>query len=211
MLIALGLGNPGKEYDGTRHNVGKEVVAGLIAERHLRLSAGLGYYRFARDPARELVLAVSTIYVNTSGHAARGVLDHFGAPVESLLVVCDDFALPLGAIRMRKQGSYGGHNGLASIIYDLSSESFPRLRIGVGPLPEGADAAEFVLSRFSADEVPPIEEAKGLARQALLAAADAGLDRAMTTYNRVPDRDSDAEGIDVDGDPDGPGEEKRWK
>jgi len=210
VLIALGLGNPGDEYVGCRHNVGKEIVGALIAESGLRISPGRGHYEFARDPARELVLAIPTTYVNTSGHAARGVLEQFGAPIESLLVVCDDFALPLGAIRMRTHGSYGGHNGLASIIYDLGSQDFPRLRIGVGPLPEGADAADFVLSHFYADQVPVVEEAKGLAREAILAAADLGFDRAMTRYNRSgPGQGPEA--LDRDGDPGGPGEEERWK
>ena len=210
MFIALGLGNPGVKYDGTRHNVGKEVVGALIAERRLRLSAGRGCYQFARDPAGELVLAIPTTYVNTSGQAAREALEHFGAPVESLLVVCDDFALPLGAIRMRKQGSYGGHNGLASIIYDLGSQDFPRLRIGVGPLPDGVDAADFVLSRFGADEIPVVEEAKALAREAVLVAAEMGLDRAMTRYNRS----EHGQGPDApasDGDPDEPRGGERWK
>jgi len=210
VFIALGLGNPGVKYDGTRHNVGKEVVGALIAERRLRLSAGRGCYQFARDPAGELVLAIPTTYVNTSGQAAREALEHFGAPVESLLVVCDDFSLPLGAIRMRKHGSYGGHNGLASIIYDLGSQDFPRLRIGVGPLPEGVDAADFVLSRFNADQLPAVEEAMGLAREAVLAAADTGLDRAMTRYNRNG-RDPGPEAIDQDGDRSGQDEDERWK
>lgn len=183
MLVVLGLGNPGNAYRGTRHNVGKEVVRSLVEELGLRARPGRGDYNYAKDPSRDLLLVVPTTYMNTSGRAAGQVLEHFGAAVADLLAVCDDFALPLGSLRIRKQGSDGGHNGLASIIGDLGSQDFPRLRVGIGPLPAGAVWSDFVLSRFEPSEEPPVAEALSAAREAVLAIAAVGVERAQNLYN----------------------------
>ena len=184
MLVALGLGNPEVRYEGTRHNLGKEVVCSLIERLRLRAMPGRGDYRYAQEPSKELVLVVPTTYVNLSGRAAVRALDEFGAGIDDLLVVCDDFSLPLGTLRLRPQGSDGGHNGLASIIYDLGSEAFGRLRIGIGPLPEGCEAADFVLGRFSAPEAAALEKARVLACEAVLTVAGEGMEAAMNAYNR---------------------------
>jgi PTH1 family peptidyl-tRNA hydrolase len=198
VLVALGLGNPGQVYEGTRHNVGKEVVLSLIEELGLRAKPGKGCYSYASDPSRDLVLVIPTTYMNASGQAAKQALEHLGAATQDLLVVCDDFALPAGMIRIRKQGGYGGHNGLASIIYDLNSEVFPRLRIGVGPVPGAVSPVDFVLSRFETADEPPLQRSRAEAREALLVIAASGLDRAMNAYNRkaedshpdsIPDED----------------------
>jgi PTH1 family peptidyl-tRNA hydrolase len=188
LLVAFGLGNPGDRYDGTRHNLGKEVIRTLIDELHLAAKSGRGSYRYADDRSRDLSLVVPTTYVNTSGICARQVIEHFGIALEEFLVVCDDFSLPLGTIRIRKKGSDGGHNGLASIIYRLGSEGFARLRLGVGPLPQGMEAADFVLSRFGPADDATVRTLKQSAREALLAIADGGIDSAMNTYNRRIDQ-----------------------
>ena len=187
MVVAFGLGNPGDRYDHTRHNVGKEVIADLIRRLGLSLKPGKGEFAYARDPARDLVLVLPTTYVNLSGVSAAGALDFFRADRESLLVVCDDFNLPLGAIRIRKRGSDGGHNGLGSIIYQLASMEFPRLRLGVGPVPPDTDPADFVLSRFTGGEEAHVEQLKNEAADALIAIATSGLEHAMNTYNRKVD------------------------
>lgn len=184
--MVLGLGNPGGQYDGTRHNVGKEVVSALAEGLRLRALPGRGEFTWARDPSRDLVLVAPTTYVNTTGRAVRQALEQFGARIEDLLIVCDDFALPLGAVRLRKRGSDGGHNGLASVIYEIQSEDFARLRVGIGPLPEGADSAEFVLSPFGPGEREAVVGAKALARQAVMTVLQGGMDRAMNTYNVRP-------------------------
>jgi PTH1 family peptidyl-tRNA hydrolase len=186
VLVVLGLGNPGAEYDGTRHNVGKEVVGSLTAGLRLRALPGRGEFTWARDPSRDLVLVVPTTYVNTTGRAVRQALEQFGARTGDLLIVCDDFALPLGSVRLRKRGSDGGHNGLASVIYEIQSGDFARLRVGTGPLPPGADSSEFVLSPFGPGEREVVAEAVALARQAVMAVLQGGMDRAMNTYNVKP-------------------------
>jgi len=187
VLVALGLGNPEDQYEGTRHNVGKEVVGALTRRLRLRASPGKGDYRHAEAASKDLVLVVPTTYVNLSGRAARQVLAELGAGPGDLLVVCDDFSLPIGSLRLRPRGSDGGHNGLASIIYELGSDAFARLRIGIGPLPEGCVTRDFVLGRFSAAEEAVIEKVRVTACEAVLAVARDGLDRAMNVYNKRPD------------------------
>lgn len=182
----MGLGNPGAEYDGTRHNVGKEVVGSLAASLRLKALPGRGDFTWARDRSRDLVLVVPTTYVNTTGRAVCQALQEFGAGTGDLLVVCDDFALPLGVLRLRARGSDGGHNGLASVIYEIGSEEFARLRVGTGPLPAGADSAEFVLSSFRPADLEAVAAAKAAARQAIMAVLAMGIDRAMNTTNARP-------------------------
>jgi PTH1 family peptidyl-tRNA hydrolase len=187
LLVVFGLGNPGDRYDHTRHNVGTEVITGLIRKLGLPIKAGRGEFVYARDPALDLGLVVPTTYVNLSGLSASEALGFFGVDRRSLLAVCDDFSLPLGAVRIRKKGSDGGHNGLASIIYQVASQDFPRLRIGIGPVPPDTDPADFVLSRFRDDERAVVERLKQEAADALLAVAASGLEHAMNIYNRRVD------------------------
>jgi len=183
-LVAFGLGNPGDRYEGTRHNVGKEVIGGLAGQLGLELLAGRGDFYSAHDPEKDLHFIVPTTFVNASGKAASQVLESLGARPEQLLVVCDDFNLPFGTLRIRKRGSEGGHNGLSSVIYQLGTQDFPRLRIGVGPLPEETDWADFALARFTGDEKENVRTVKEEAGRAVLHIAASGLDAAMNTYNR---------------------------
>jgi PTH1 family peptidyl-tRNA hydrolase len=183
LLVVFGLGNPGDRYSHTRHNLGKDVVSALARKLGLRVAAGSGEFFHCEDPQRDLCLVIPATYVNTSGVSACQALEAFGAVPGDLLAVCDDFSLPLGTIRIRKSGSDGGHNGLASIIYQLGTQDFPRLRLGVGPLPPGVDAADFVLSRFERDDEDLVEKVKETACEAVLAVGEDGIDRAMNTYN----------------------------
>jgi PTH1 family peptidyl-tRNA hydrolase len=184
LAAVLGLGNPGDQYSGTRHNIGKNTVIGLIEKLGLPLEPGRGEFVFARDPERDLFLALNTTYINLSGISAVDILERFEVGPEDLLVVCDDFYLPFGTLRIRRSGGDGGHNGLNSIIASLGTEDFPRLRIGVGPLPEGVDAGDFVLSEFPRPEEEHLGEIMEAAGEALLAVFADGLDRAMSVHNR---------------------------
>lgn len=184
MLVALGLGNPDGRYRATRHNLGKEIISELAAKLHVTLIAGKGDFHFGLDETRDVCLAVSTTYMNVSGASARQIVEQMGIGPEGLLVVCDDFNLPLGALRIRKRGSDGGHNGLASVIYQLGTEDFPRLRLGIGPVPAGLDPADFVLSEFAREEDDAVNRLRDIAAEALLAIAADGIDNAMNTFNR---------------------------
>lgn len=184
MKIVVGLGNPGKQYEDTRHNVGW-MVLDRLAER-----AGWTGHARARDAAAtvhgrynglDLVLVKPTTYMNLSGVAVRKVLARQRAPLDEMLVVVDDFDLPLGRLRMREQGSAGTHNGLRSIIGELGSQSFARLRVGIGQ-PSRA-AKDHVLSRFTDAERRTLDEVLDAAADAVEDWAREGPARAANRWN----------------------------
>ncbi len=184
MLVAFGLGNPGDQYSNTRHNLGRQAVVELARRLKKDFLPGRGHFLFCRDEDHNLRLVISTEFMNLSGTVAVEIIEVFGIEIQDLLVVCDDFNLPLGTIRLRKSGGDGGHNGLASIIYHLGSEGFPRLRLGIGELPQDADPSEFVLSDFSPHEIELVNEVKKRAGEAILSTAINGIEQAMNIYNR---------------------------
>ncbi len=144
--LIVGLGNPGLRYKDTRHNIGFDVIDIMIPDASFRKEK-----KFLYVHSGDVYLIKPTTYMNLSGSAVLSALSKFGCEVSRIMIVCDDFSLPLGKIRFRLKGSSGGHNGLESIIEKVGPE-FPRLRIGVGPLPERIDPSEFVLGRFRDDE-----------------------------------------------------------
>lgn len=185
MKIVVGIGNPGEEYAGTRHNVGFDVVDRVAArnrvalERDRRLDA-----RVARTQigGRDVVLVEPLSYVNLSGQAVARVARERGVEPRDVLVVADDYNLPLGALRLREQGSAGGHNGLRSVIACLGTDVFPRLRVGIGDAPP-AGAVDFVLSRFRPSERPVIEEGIERATDCVETWAAQGPAAAMNRFN----------------------------
>ena len=185
MKIIAGLGNPGRKYEGTRHNVGFVVLAKLAA----KCGDGSVKARFRGEVmegrvGQEKVLLLSPLtYMNLSGESIREAKDFYKAEVEDILVVCDDFSLPLGKIRMRPKGSSGGQKGLANTIKHLSSEEFPRLRLGIGPPPENWEVADYVLSKFSKEEQTDIEHATDRAANAAMDWVLHGMDECMNRYN----------------------------
>jgi PTH1 family peptidyl-tRNA hydrolase len=187
MLLIVGLGNPGSEYDGTRHNVGFAVVGELAAALRLGLRS-TGYCRSAtgRRMGTEIVLAQPLTYMNNSGEAVRSLLAEHGIPPGGMIVCCDDLHLPLGAVRLRKKGSDGGHNGLRSIIRETGTDEFPRLRCGIrgatAPAPGDATAG-YVLSPFESGELAGVRAMVSGAAEAVLAAVRDGIDRAMNVVN----------------------------
>jgi PTH1 family peptidyl-tRNA hydrolase len=184
MKIVVGLGNPGKQYEQTRHNVGW-MVLDRLADR-----AGWTGHARARDAAAtvhgrydglDLMLAKPTTYMNLSGVAVRKELARQRAPLEDMLVVVDDFDLPLGKLRMREQGSAGTHNGLRSIIGELGSQKFARLRVGIGA--PGHAAKDHVLSRFTDAERKVLDDVLDAAADAVEDWAREGPARAANRWN----------------------------
>jgi PTH1 family peptidyl-tRNA hydrolase len=182
--IVVGLGNPGPRYARTRHNVGWMVVD-RIADR-----AGWGGKGKSRDASSvvwgryeglDLELVKPLTFMNESGAAVRKVLAREHAPMEDLLVVADDFALPFGRLRIRAAGSAGGHNGLRSIIGELGNQAFARLRVGIGD--PGADAVDHVLATFSAEERRGLDEIIDAAADAVEAWARDGATKAANAWN----------------------------
>lgn len=192
MKIVVGLGNPGAQYEKTRHNVGW-MVLDRLADR-----AGWGGKGRTRDASAmvkgryrglDLVMVKPLTFMNESGLAVRKVLAREHAPLVEMLVVCDDFALPFGKLRFREGGSAGGHNGLRSIIEELGNEQFSRLRVGIGE--PGDDAIDHVLSQFGRSEKARLSELLDAAADAVEAWARDGTNKAANHFNAFELRPSD--------------------
>ncbi len=186
MKLIVGLGNPGREYADTRHNVGFWAVD-LLAERHgLRFNQKRARSQVASGEllGARMTLAKPMTYMNLSGEAVRQLLQELGVRPEELLVIYDDVDLPLGKLRLRRSGSPGTHNGMRNIVLCLGTESFPRLRIGIGQPPEGVDVSDYVLSPFPRDQLEQAHESVARAADAVECLLEHGWTRAMTEYNR---------------------------
>ena len=184
MKLIVGLGNPGRRYQGTRHNIGARVIDTLARRHHVALReegwADVG--ALTLDGARVLLARPQT-YVNVSGTAVADLRRRHRLPLENLLVAFDDLDLPVGQIRLRAKGGHGGHNGMRSIIEALGSEEFARLRVGIARPPEGVDPADYVLSRFSKEEQAQLDEAVERAADAVEAFVRRGIEAAMSASN----------------------------
>ncbi|HTI52220.1 MAG TPA: aminoacyl-tRNA hydrolase [Planctomycetaceae bacterium] len=195
MKLLVGLGNPGKKYDGTRHNVGFEVLTEM-AHRHgasrpkTKFEAELAEVMVAGE---RLLLVAPQTFMNLSGRSVRQVLDFFQLTPADVLVTCDDINLPLGRLRLRKSGSAGGQKGLANILQHLGTEDVPRLRIGVDTPPGGRDAADYVLDRFSKAERAIMDKAVLLAADAVETWLELGISAAMNRYNAPNDKPEQGE------------------
>lgn len=191
MFIIAGLGNPKKEYDNTRHNIGFAMIDALAEKYHIsvrdikgRAMTGKGIIN-----GQKALLVKPLTFMNLSGESIRSLVDYYKVDTaEELIVVSDDINLPAGQIRIRKKGSAGGHNGLKNIIAQLGSEDFQRIRIGVGGKPEDYDLVDYVLGHFSKEE-------KVLMREAVLRAVEAAelmltgdTDKAMNEFNRKAEK-----------------------
>ncbi|MGC8836974.1 MAG: aminoacyl-tRNA hydrolase [Anaerolineae bacterium] len=185
--LLVGLGNPGPEYARNRHNVGF-MCLDRLAERH-----GISLWRrkhhalVAEGQIRGhlVVLAKPQTFMNLSGQAVRPLVRHYGVALEDLLVVHDDLDLELGVLRLRRQGSSGGHKGVQHIIDTLGTREFPRLRIGIGRPTQG-DPVEYVLSDFTLDESIAMDRALDRAVEAIVAWLELGIEAAMNAFNAAP-------------------------
>jgi peptidyl-tRNA hydrolase, PTH1 family len=193
MKLVIGLGNPGKEYVGTRHNVGFEVIDGL-AKRHdldgtrtLAKGPGAAIVMKWRRAEEVILLATPFTFMNLSGQAVRDLCQFYKIALPDVLVLCDDVNLPLGRLRARASGSEGGHNGLRSVAEHLGTIEYARLRLGVGRGDARRDLADHVLARFESEELPAIAEAVSRAADAVEMWIVEGLPRMMNAFNRVED------------------------
>ncbi len=184
MFALIGLGNPGRRYENTRHNTGYLIVDRFLNDDKIPLKSGKGDYFYKEMPYKdqELLICKPTTYMNRSGRAVRQIVENFSLSVEELLIICDDFNLPFGTIRFRKKGSDGGHNGLKSIIYQLQTENFDRFRLGIGT--DFPDAISFVLENFSKKERAQLKDLLPISREALMYWVENGIEKTMNIYNR---------------------------
>jgi PTH1 family peptidyl-tRNA hydrolase len=186
-IVIVGLGNPGFEYEETRHNVGFRVVDVLCGRFKKRLKPGKGEYLFStlEIDSRQVALVKPLAMMNNSGLAVVEFLDEIKGSQQHLVVIVDDFALPLGTIRVRAKGSDGGHNGLYSIIYHLQSNAFARIRCGIKQevMPPKSEMAGFVLSSFDRRERTIVDRMVGQAADAAVEIVRSGISRAMNKFS----------------------------
>ena len=184
MKIIAGLGNPGKEYENTKHNVGFLTID-ILAEKYdikvnkIKFKGLIGEGMIGTE---KVILVKPPTYMNLSGQCIREIVAFYKLDMEDLVVIYDDIDLPMGNLRIRKKGSAGTHNGMRSIIYDLQDDGFPRVRVGIGGERKG-DLANYVISGFSGDDRKLIEEAIVKAADAVTCLVEDGIDRAMVDYN----------------------------
>ena len=184
--MIVGLGNPGKDYEKTRHNVGfrsTDLLAGLLKTRIDRLKFK-ALTRMVNYNGMKVLLVQPQTYMNASGAAVSALATYYKVKPERILVIFDDISLPVGRIRIRKDGSAGGHNGIKSIIQSLGTDQFPRVKVGVGAKPHpDYDLADWVLSKFSAQEEKDLAPAMENAAKAALMVLDQGTEKAASAYN----------------------------
>lgn len=185
MKVIAGLGNPGSQYQGTRHNIGF-VLMDMMAES-LALEFRSKYQGLLAEgkwKGERVFFFKPMTFMNLSGKAMREILNYYKIPSENLLVVYDDMDLPVGKLRLRNKGQAGGHNGIRSILVETGSEDFWRLKIGVGRPPEGWNPADYVLAAFSREDSTTVEEALGKAAEMVKLWLDGDPQKAMNLYNR---------------------------
>ena len=186
MYLVAGLGNPGKQYDMTRHNIGFHTIDYIADELGVKIKK-LKYkaiYGECDINGEKVLLVKPQTYMNLSGECISEFVKFFKIPTENVIIISDDIALETGRIRIRKKGSAGGHNGLKNIIYMLNSENFNRIRIGVGaPTHPDYDLKDFVLGRFTKEEIPVLEESIIKSYKAVVEIIKRGADSAMNKFN----------------------------
>ena len=184
-FLIVGLGNPGPEYADTRHNIGFQVLDELARAGEVRFApARYGDHAVLKHKGRTFVLIKPATFMNLSGKAVRYWMEEENIPIDRLLVVTDDLALPFGSIRLRAKGGAGGHNGLASIIQYLGSEEFPRLRFGIGSDFSRGRQSDYVLGAWTAEERETLNERIDLASKAIVQFGLLGLAQAMNNFNK---------------------------
>lgn len=182
--VIAGLGNPGKEYEKTRHNMGFMTIDILEEKTGIKVSKlkykalfGTGTYK-----GKKIMLVKPQTYMNLSGDALREIMNYYKVPVENLIVIYDDIDLELGSLRIRKKGGPGSHNGMKSIVSRLGSDQFPRMRVGIGDRRKG-DLKDYVIGNISKAEAEELRTILERAADAALAITDIGIDNAMNRFN----------------------------
>ena len=185
MYMIAGLGNPGKEYNNTRHNIGFAFIDALAQEYDInvmdvKLKALTGKGMIG---GQKVLLVKPLTFMNLSGESVRAAADFYKVDPEDILVIYDDISLEPGQLRLRGKGSAGGHNGIKNIIAHLGTQEFPRIKVGVGDKPKGMDLADYVLGHFSKEDQAKMDEAFKDAADAAEMILDKGMDAAMNHYN----------------------------
>lgn len=185
LFVIIGLGNPGSRYDNTRHNVGFDTVDYLADKYGIKVSKlkFKALYGDGSISGERVILVKPQTFMNLSGESVREIIDWYKIPMSNLIIIYDDTDLSLGKIRVRPKGSSGTHNGMRSIIYQIQSDDFPRVRIGIGRPPESWELADFVLSKINGDDRKLINQSIANAADAAATIVKSGVNAAMNKYN----------------------------
>lgn len=186
VYIVAALGNPGREYERTRHNIGfllADLAARAAPQGRWRAWKDLGQCFEARLGGARVFLLKPWTYMNNSGFAVRSLADFYKTPASGIIAVYDDISIPFGTIKIRRGGSAGGHKGMLSIVSAMGTQEIARIKIGIGPRPARIDAKDFVLGHFSKEEEAGLAPALERGLEALLAVVEKGLDEAMNRFN----------------------------
>lgn len=187
MFIIVGLGNPDKQYEGTRHNVGFDVIDAIAEKYNISMDTKKhrAYVGKGIIDGFKVILAKPQTYMNLSGESVWSLVDFYKiVPEDELLIIYDDVSLDVGQLRIRKKGSAGGHNGIKSIIAHLGSSEFPRIKVGVGEKPKEYDLADYVLGKFSKADREIMEEGYQNAVKAASLIVQGEIDQAMNEFNK---------------------------
>lgn len=186
MKLIVGLGNPGLRYKNTRHNIGYKVAERLAEALGVKLDRKKFHSLFGETKlgTERVIIAKPLTYMNSSGVAVKEIVSGKKIAISDILVICDEANLDLGSLRMKRKGSSGGHNGMDSVIENLGTSNFSRLRIGIGPRPEDKILTDFVLERFTKSEAKIVDEAVDEAVPAAQAWAEHGIEYALREYNK---------------------------
>lgn len=189
MYAVIGLGNPGNQYKGTRHNVGFDTIDCIAQRNNVKVTKikFKAVYGEAQIGGQKVLLAKPQTYMNRSGESVLELLNFYKIPLENLIVIVDDVDIKYGALRIRTKGSAGTHNGMKSIIHLLQSDNFPRVKIGIGKPKEHQDLADFVLSGFSKDDRITIDSTIEQAAKAVEKIVTHGINTAMNEFNQNTD------------------------
>lgn len=193
MFVVVGLGNPGKEYTYTRHNVGFDTIDLLANRNNIKINKikFKSVYGEGIIGSEKVLLVKPQTYMNNSGITVRDIYNFYKVPPENIIVIVDDIDIDFATVRIKRRGSAGSHNGLKSIIYLLQRDDFPRVKIGIGKKHDNQDLANFVLSRFSKEERVIIEESILTGVESVEAIIKYGIEEAMNKFNTKGNRAQD--------------------
>lgn len=186
MYAVIGLGNPGLQYAATRHNVGFEVIERLAYENNINVSKKKHHALIGEGiiGGEKVILVKPQTYMNLSGQSVIEIMSWYNLDEKRIIIIYDDISLPIGLLRIRIKGSAGGHNGIKNIIAHLKSQEFLRVKVGVGEKPPGWDLADYVLSRFSKEEIKEMVESIKMASDAVETIIKESPDKAMNQFNQ---------------------------
>lgn len=185
MYLIVGLGNPEEEYNNTRHNMGFHTINKLANQYKIEINKKKfkGLYTIGQIENHKVILLKPQTYMNLSGESIQEVSHYYHIPVENIIVIYDDMDIETGKVKIRKKGGAGSHNGMKSIVNNLNSENFPRVRVGIGTPKDKSDMIHYVIGAIPKEDIEKLDKATTLAKDAIIEILKSGIDKAMNQFN----------------------------